>query len=85
MGDEVEVICPKVWDNGTQAAFENKKSNPNIELCGTNARFSGRQQFQDQLMAVIFRRTMWSPRAAFASSASNSLCDFSRRGMRSAK
>ncbi len=30
MGDEAEVICPKVWDNSTQAVFENKKTNPNI-------------------------------------------------------
>jgi putative ABC transport system permease protein len=39
VGDEVDVICPKVWDTGTQAAFENKKSNPNIELCGTTQDF----------------------------------------------
>jgi putative ABC transport system permease protein len=38
-GDEVEAICPKVWDNSTQAAFENKKTNPNIELCGTTQDF----------------------------------------------
>jgi putative ABC transport system permease protein len=39
VADEVNVICPKVWDNGTQATFENKKSNPNIELCGTTQDF----------------------------------------------
>ena len=44
--DEVDVICPKVWDNSTQAEFENKKTNPNIELCGTT---------QDFLVANNFR------------------------------
>ncbi|MBV9300427.1 MAG: ABC transporter permease [Verrucomicrobia bacterium] len=39
MRDETEVICPKVWDDSTQAVFENKKTNPNIELCGTTKDF----------------------------------------------
>ena len=39
MGDEAEVICPKAWDNSTQAVFQNRKTNPNIELCGTNQGF----------------------------------------------
>jgi putative ABC transport system permease protein len=39
MADETDVICPKVWDDSTQAVFENKKTNPNIELCGTTQDF----------------------------------------------
>ena len=39
MGDKVEVICPKVWDDGTQAVFENKKTNSNVQVCGTNNGF----------------------------------------------
>ena len=44
--DEVEVICPKVWDNSTQAVFENKKTNPNIELCGTTQDFLAANNFR---------------------------------------
>jgi putative ABC transport system permease protein len=39
IADEADVICPKVWDDSTQAVFENKKTNPNIELCGTTQDF----------------------------------------------
>jgi putative ABC transport system permease protein len=39
MENEADVICPKVWDDSTQAVFENKKTNPNIELCGTTLDF----------------------------------------------
>jgi putative ABC transport system permease protein len=39
MENEADVICPKVWDDSTQAAFENKRTNPNIELCGTTLDF----------------------------------------------
>jgi putative ABC transport system permease protein len=46
MGDEVEAICPKVWDDSTQAVFENKKTNPNIELCGTNQDFLAANNFR---------------------------------------
>jgi putative ABC transport system permease protein len=46
MGDEAEVVCPKVWDNSTQAVFENKKTNPNIELCGTNQGFLAVNNFR---------------------------------------
>jgi putative ABC transport system permease protein len=46
VADEVNVICPKVWDNGTQATFENKKSNPNIELCGTTQDFLAANNFK---------------------------------------
>jgi putative ABC transport system permease protein len=46
LGDEVEVLCPKVWDDSTQAAFENRKTNPNIELCGTNQGFLAANNFK---------------------------------------
>jgi putative ABC transport system permease protein len=39
IGDQVEVICPKVWDDSTQGVFENRKTNPNIQLCGTTRDF----------------------------------------------
>ncbi len=35
MGSEAERICPKVWDDGKQAIFGNRKTNPNLQLCGT--------------------------------------------------
>src|SRR5580692_7455637 len=44
--DEVDVICPKAWDNSTQAVFENKKTNPNIELCGTTQNFLTANNFR---------------------------------------
>src|SRR5258708_6814462 len=36
VGDRVELITPKVFDNNVQAVFENRKTNPNLEVCGTN-------------------------------------------------
>src|SRR6478672_5020999 len=42
----VEVICPKIWDGNTQAAFENKKTNPNIKLCGTTSDFLAVNNFK---------------------------------------
>jgi putative ABC transport system permease protein len=39
MENEADVICPKIWDDSTQAVFENKRTNPNIELCGTTLDF----------------------------------------------
>jgi putative ABC transport system permease protein len=39
MENQADVICPKVWDDSTQAVFENKRTNPNIELCGTTLDF----------------------------------------------
>ncbi len=41
-----DVICPKVWDDSTQAVFENKKTNPNIELCGTTLDFLAVNNFR---------------------------------------
>src|ERR1700730_8321086 len=45
IGDRVETICPKAWDDKTQAAFENRKTNPNIQLCGTNQGFVSVNKF----------------------------------------
>jgi putative ABC transport system permease protein len=39
IGDQAAIICPKVWDDRTQGVFENRKTNPNIQLCGTNEGF----------------------------------------------
>ena len=39
IGDHSAIVCPKVWDNSTQGVFENRKTNPNIQLCGTNEGF----------------------------------------------
>jgi putative ABC transport system permease protein len=46
MEAEADVICPKVWDDSTQAVFENRKTNPNIELCGTTLDFLAANNFQ---------------------------------------
>ena len=46
IGDQVEVICPKVWDASTQGVFENRKTNPNIELCGTTRDFLAANNFK---------------------------------------
>ena len=45
MGDQAPIVCPKVWDNNTQGVFENKKTNPNIQLCGTNEGFLSANNF----------------------------------------
>jgi putative ABC transport system permease protein len=39
MGSHAEVICPKVFDKNVQAVFQNRKTNPNLEICGTNQDF----------------------------------------------
>jgi putative ABC transport system permease protein len=39
VGDQVGLITPKVWDTNVQAVFENRKTNPNLEICGTNQGF----------------------------------------------
>ncbi|MBV8141627.1 MAG: ABC transporter permease [Verrucomicrobia bacterium] len=46
MQDEGEVICPKVFDNSMQAVFENKKTNPNVELRGTTQDFLAVNNFR---------------------------------------
>ena len=39
VGDRVQLITPKVFDQNVQAVFENRKTNPNLEVCGTNEGF----------------------------------------------
>jgi putative ABC transport system permease protein len=39
VGDQPAIVCPKVWDDSTQGVFGNRKTNPNIQLCGTNEGF----------------------------------------------
>src|SRR5262249_47083610 len=45
IGDQAPVVCPKVWDNSTQGLFENRKTNPNIQLCGTSEGFLSANNF----------------------------------------
>jgi putative ABC transport system permease protein len=45
IGDRAETICPKAWDDKTQAVFEDRKTNPNIQLCGTNEGFISVNRF----------------------------------------
>jgi putative ABC transport system permease protein len=45
MGDRAELITPKVFDSNVQAVFENRKTNPNLEVCGTNQGFIISNQF----------------------------------------
>ncbi len=45
MGDTAEQICPKIWDVGVQAVYENRKTNPNLVICGTNRAFVTVNQF----------------------------------------
>src|SRR5215469_7071994 len=39
IGGKAPIVCPKVWDDRTQGVFENRKTNPNIQLCGTSEGF----------------------------------------------
>lgn len=45
VGDEVELTCPKAWDEGVQAVYENKKTNPNLDICGTDQGFTAANNF----------------------------------------
>jgi putative ABC transport system permease protein len=45
IGDQAPIVCPKVWDDSTQGVFENRKTNPNIQLCGTNEGFLSANNF----------------------------------------
>jgi putative ABC transport system permease protein len=45
MGDRVELITPKVFDQNVQAVFENRKTNTNLEICGTNQGFIASNNF----------------------------------------
>ncbi len=63
MGDEEVAICPKVWDGSTQAVFGNKKTNPNIESCGTNENFLAVNNFK-----IADGRNLWSEDVEFSRS-----------------
>lgn len=39
VGDDVELTCPKVFDEEVQAVYENKKTNPDLTICGTTDGF----------------------------------------------
>jgi putative ABC transport system permease protein len=39
MGDAVDVICPKYWEEASRARYQNRETNPNVRLCGTNEGF----------------------------------------------
>jgi len=39
IGNHADLICPKVFDRNVQAVYENRKTNPNLEICGTNEVF----------------------------------------------
>jgi putative ABC transport system permease protein len=45
MGAVADLICPKIWDGGVQAVYENRKTNPNLIICGTNRAFVSANQF----------------------------------------
>jgi putative ABC transport system permease protein len=44
-GAAVELACPKVWDEGVQAVYQNKKTDPNLVICGTNQGFIAANNF----------------------------------------
>ena len=46
VGDRVALTTPKVWDTNVQAVFGNRKTNPNLEICGTNQGFIVSNNFQ---------------------------------------
>src|SRR5271165_4066415 len=46
MEDQVDLTCPKVLDQSVQAVFENRKTNPNLEICGTNEVFIAANNFE---------------------------------------
>ena len=46
MEDQVDLTCPKVLDQSVQAVFENRRTNPNLEICGTNEVFIAANNFE---------------------------------------
>jgi putative ABC transport system permease protein len=46
MRDQVDLTVPKVFDISVQAVYENKKTNPNLTLCGTNHGFITSNDFK---------------------------------------
>jgi putative ABC transport system permease protein len=45
IGDVPEMLCPKTFDSGVQALFENRRTNNNLVICGTNRSFITANQF----------------------------------------
>lgn len=45
LGNHAEFICPKVFDRNVQAVFQNRMTNPNVEICGTNENFIAANRF----------------------------------------
>jgi putative ABC transport system permease protein len=46
MGNHADVICPKVFNQNVQAIFANRKTNPNLKVCGTNENFLAANNFE---------------------------------------
>jgi putative ABC transport system permease protein len=46
MGDQADAVCPKVFEQNVQAIFENRKTNPNLKICGTNQGFFVANNFE---------------------------------------
>jgi putative ABC transport system permease protein len=49
MQDKAEQVCPKMNINGCKAIFENKKTNPNVSVIGSNEGFVSVNHFQIQV------------------------------------
>src|SRR5215469_11057444 len=45
VGNRAAFTCPKVFDRNVQAVFENRKTNPDVEICGTNENFISVNRF----------------------------------------
>ena len=63
MKDTVDLTVPKVFDQGVQAVYENKKTNPNLTLAGTNQGFITSNDFKiangRNLAAEISRKPLY--------------------------
>ena len=45
LGNHAEFTCPKVFDRNVQAVFQNRKTNADVEICGTNENFVSVNRF----------------------------------------
>ena len=45
LGSHAEFACPKVFDRNVQAVFQTRKTNPDVEICGTNENFISVNRF----------------------------------------
>jgi putative ABC transport system permease protein len=45
VGNHAAFTCPKVFDRNVQAVFKNRKTNPDVEICGTNENFISVNRF----------------------------------------